>query len=420
MQALSIEGGASLRGEIGIDGAKNAALPACCAALLTDEPVILHRVPQLRDVSTILYMLSALGKRVVRHDDNVSIASSGALSHQANAYSVKQMRASFLVLGPLAARLGRASVPLPGGCVIGTRPVDLHLDGLQTMGARIKERPGLVEVEVDRFRGAHITLPFPSVGATEQLLMTACLAKGETQLDNAAIEPEVCDLVRMLCAMGAEIEQVGRTFRVAGKPTLQGAQHALLPDRLEAGTILLAAVITKGDVRVSPVIPQDLETLTSLLEQTGATVEATADSVRCQMRDRPTGVHVKTLPFPGFPTDLHPPVAALLAIAKGTSTIEETVFERRFAYTEGLSKMGARMLHDGSTLTIQGVPTLRGAVVEAPDLRGGAAQVLAGLAAEGRTTITEPKHIDRGYARIEQKLSSLGATIERRENHSNA
>jgi len=419
MHSFLIDGGVSLRGDIGIDGAKNAALPVCCAALLTDEPVILHRVPQLRDVSTILYMLSSLGKRVVRNDDNVSIASAGSLRSEANAYSVRQMRASFLVLGPLAARLGRASVPLPGGCVIGARPVDLHLDGLRRMGARVDEHPGHVEVSVDRLHGAHIVLPYPSVGATEQLLMTACLAAGETRLENAAVEPEIADLVRLLREMGAEIEHTGRSYRVCGKRSLGGAQHALLPDRLEAGTLLIASAITHGDVRVSPVIPEHLRTIIALLEGIGAVVDIGPDSVRCQGSAGLVGAEVRTSPFPGFPTDLHPPVAALLSIAEGTSTIEETVFERRFAYTDALCKMGARMLHDGSMLSIRGVDVLQGTTVEAPDLRGGAALVLAGLAARGRTTVREVKHIDRGYARLEQKLQSLGATIERRESNSN-
>ncbi|MEE8593836.1 MAG: UDP-N-acetylglucosamine 1-carboxyvinyltransferase, partial [Candidatus Bipolaricaulota bacterium] len=306
-----IEGGEPLSGSVSISGAKNAALPACVASLLTDDPVILHSVPQLRDVSTILYMLGALGKRVVRHDTSVSVAAGVSLVPEASAYSVRQMRASFLVLGPLVARLGKAVVPLPGGCAIGARPVDLHLEGLRALGARVEERSGVVVVTADRLIGGTIHFPFPSVGATEQVTMAACLAEGDTAIHNAAIEPEVIDLIELLGKMGAGISVTGRTIRVTGKRSLGGAEHTLIPDRMEAGTILLASAITKGHVSVSPVRPQHLDAFLNALRATGVELEMGETSITATGITRPTAIKLDTAPYPGFPTDLHPPLAAL-------------------------------------------------------------------------------------------------------------
>jgi len=415
MNALTIDGGVPLSGTFFIGGAKNAALPACVASLLTDDPVTLHAVPQLRDVSTILYTLGALGKRVVRHDDNVSIASGERLISEANAYSVRQMRASFLVLGPLVARLGKAVVPLPGGCAIGARPVDLHLDGLRALGARVEERGGVVVVTAARLRGATIDLPFPSVGATEQLVMAASLADGVTALRNAAVEPEVGDLIELLRTMGAHIEVHGRDVRVEGRRSLSGSEHVLIPDRMEAGTFLMAGAITGGHVRVAPVRPGQMCQVLDTLEAVGCRIVREEDAIEMDAREPLRGVHVETAPYPGFPTDLHPQLAALLCRADGTSTIRETVFERRFAYTAGLSRMGASMVQDGPTLRIEGGRTLRGERVEAPDIRGGAALVLAGLAAQGRTVVTGLDHIDRGHDDLAGKLAKAGARIERRD-----
>jgi len=410
-----IEGGEPLSGSVSISGAKNAALPACIASLLTEDSVILHSVPQLRDVSTILYTLGALGKRVVRHEASVSIATGGTLVAEANAYSVSQMRASFLVLGPLVARLGKAVVPLPGGCAIGARPVDLHLEGLRTLGARVEERDGVVVVSADRLTGGTIHLPVPSVGATEQITMAACLAEGETVIHNAATEPEVIDLIDLLAKMGADISITDRTIRVTGRRSLGGAEHTLIPDRMEAGTILLAGAITRGRVSVSPVRPEHLDAFLNSLRATGLDLEIDGLTVTVRCSARPEAIKLETAPYPGFPTDLHPPFAAFLAIANGTSCIREAVFERRFAYTAALSRMGARIVQDGTTLSIQGVDGLNGQQVEAPDIRGGAALVLAGLAARGRTVITGLDHIDRGHANLETKLRAIGARIERRE-----
>ncbi|MBU1049826.1 UDP-N-acetylglucosamine 1-carboxyvinyltransferase [Candidatus Bipolaricaulota bacterium] len=415
MKALLIDGGEPLRGTVSISGAKNAALPACVAALLTEDPVVLHAVPQLRDVSTILYMLGALGKRVVRNDAHVSIAAGGALVSEANAYSVGQMRASFLVLGPLVARLGKAVVPLPGGCAIGARPVDLHLEGLRALGAQVEERIGSVLVTAKQLTGTSIHLPFPSVGATEQIIMTASLAAGETSIHNASIEPEVIDLIDLLEKMGAVISVSNRTIDIVGQRSLHGAEHTLIPDRMEAGTMLLAGAITQGSVSVSPMPAVHLEAFLDALRATGCEVEVDGTTITGRSLGRARATSIATAPYPGFPTDLHPPMAAYLATANGRSSIQESVFEQRFAYTRALSKMGTRMIQDGSSLMIEGVPTLSGRSVEAPDIRGGAALILAGLAAQGRTTITGLDHVDRGHEHLEAKLRSLGARIERRE-----
>ena len=415
MESLRIEGGPPLEGSVEIDGAKNAALPACVASLLTDDPIVLHRVPCLRDVSTILYTLGSLGKCVVRSDESVSIRGSGELSIEANAYSVRQMRASFLVLGPLVARRGRAIVPLPGGCAIGRRPVDLHLRGLEALGARVIEQGGVVTVEADRLRGARIALPFPSVGATEQILLTACLADGETRIDNAAIEPEIVDLVGLLRRMGAEIELDGRTMHIVGRSRLAGAEHTLIPDRMEAGTFLIAGAITGGRVDVGPVKIAHLRPILDVLEQAGATLTETVVGLTVTAADRWRPVSATTGPHPGFPTDLHPPLVALLSLVPGSSCVRETVFEERFAYVRSLCAMGARIDKRDSELRIDGVPALRGAEVEAPDIRAGAALILAGLAAQGLTTVSHMNHVDRGYHRIEEKLTRIGATIERIE-----
>ena len=411
---LLIDGGHRLFGGVAVEGAKNAALPACVAALLTDEPLSLRRIPQLRDVSTILFTLADLGKRVVRHGASVVLSSDRPLAAEANAYSVRQMRASFLVLGPLVARLGRAAVPLPGGCAIGARSVGLHLDGLRALGGRVSERGNVVLVEADRLRGASIELPFPSVGATEQILMTAALAVGETELHNGAIEPEVLDLVGLLEAMGATIEREDRTYRIAGRNELHGADYAVIPDRMEAGTYLLAGAITGGDVAVDGIDAEPLRPALDALEALGVSTRSDGSRVAAAGGgSRP--IHVETAPHPGFPTDLHPPLAALLAVVPGTSVIAETIFERRHTYVDGLRRMGAQIAVEGSRVVITGVERLSGASVVAPDIRAGAALVLAGLAARGETWVSGLETIDRGYAGLETKLAQLGAAIERRE-----
>jgi len=413
MEYLSIKGGRRLTGSINVEGAKNAALPACVATLLTDEPVILHRIPQLRDVSTILATITSLGKRVTREGDRVEITHGGALKAEAEARYVKQMRASFLVLGPLLARLGHAVVPLPGGCTIGPRPIDLHVQGLKRLGATIEERVDSVVVSAEQLSGARIDLPYPSVGATEQLVMAATLAKGETWIENPAKEPEVADLIDLLRKMGAQIEVTPTAIRVVGTDSIHGAEHTVIPDRLEAGTYLLAAAITGGEVEVRGVVPKHLRPLLAVLKEAGMMCFEGNDTIVLANTERPHPVRVSTTPHPGFPTDLQPPLVAMLSLARGKSVIEEMVFERRFGYIPSLKRMGAQIVLTDRTATITGVSTLWGAEVDAPDIRAGAALVLAGLAAQGCTTISQLEQIDRGYAKIEVKLSLLGAQIER-------
>ena len=414
MDVLSVEGGRRLAGRVHVEGAKNAGLPACVASLLVDESVVIHRVPQLRDVSTILFTLGALGKRVVRNGGSLVISEDGPLAAEASAYSVRKMRASFLVLGPLVGRLGRAVVPLPGGCSIGARPVDLHLLGLRALGAHVEETGSAVTVSAERLRGARVEFSFPSVGATEQLLMTGTLASGVTEIVNAAVEPEVLDLVELLRAMGAEIEVDGRTIRVA-EARLHGAEHSLIPDRIEAGTLLLAGVVTRGAVTVIDVRPDHLEPFLAALRAMGVDIAIDGGDVTASAAGGTRGLDIRTAPHPGFPTDLHPQTAAALACAAGTSQIVETVFEGRYTYVDGMRAMGAQISTDGRTATITGVGTLHGAAVEAPDIRAGAALVLCALAARGTSTLSGLDQIERGYDKLAEKLQSLGASVERRE-----
>ena len=413
MEHFLIRGGRPLSGTIHISGAKNAALPACVASLLTDEQLIIDHVPHLRDVSTILSTISSLGKRVVRDERSVSIAGGEDLRCQPQALFVERMRASFLVLGPLVARLGRAVVPLPGGCEIGARPVDLHLRGLQALGAQVSEEKNTVVVVAERLHGAVIKLPFPSVGATEQIMMSASLAIGETTIENAAWEPEVVDLADLLNDMGGEVEYRNGLLHVQGRSVLRGTRHAVIPDRMEAGTYLISSAITGGDVTVQGVVPEHLSSLLSVLSDMGCSIEQTDDAIRLSLDGRPHPVDVVTAPYPGFPTDLQSPLVALLATADGRSTVEERIFENRFAYTHDLQAMGAMIKVSGRVATITGVETLHPARATAPDIRAGAALVLAALAANGESTIYNLAQIDRGYEKMEKKLSSVGAQIER-------
>ena len=413
MSYLSIEGGRQLTGTITAEGAKNAALPACASSLLTDEPVILKHVPHLRDVSTILAIVSSLGKHAIHVGDTVVITSGQTMNAEADAYYVEQMRASFLVLGPLLARLGHAIVPLPGGCTIGPRPIDMHLEGIRQLGATIETYPDRVCVTAERLTGARISLPYPSVGATEQLLMAASLARGETEIRNPAREPEITDLIDLLRKMGAQIEVETDRLRVAGVAHLHGANHTIIPDRMEIGTYLLAAAITGGSVKVEEVVLEHLNPLFTALQDAGISVSGRGKSVVVHSEGRSRPLQIKTSPHPGFPTDLHPPLAAMLSLAEGKSRLSEGVFKQRFTYAPGLNAMGAKIHIDGATARINGVRRLHGARVEAPDIRAGAALVLAGLAAEGVTTVHHLQPIDRGYTEMECKLHSLGATIER-------
>jgi len=412
---LLIEGGRSLSGTVQVEGAKNAVLPACAASLLTDEPVVIRRVPPLRDVRTILAVIEELGKEVHYADGTISILSTGSLRPRASREHVERMRASFLVLGPLLARLGRAEVPLPGGCTIGPRPVDYHLLGLQALGARVREEEDAVILSTGRLRGARIRLPYPSVGATEQLLMAASLAEGETLIENPSREPEVLDLVELMRKMGARIEEDEEMLAVEGVNGLHGAEHAVIPDRLEAGTYLIAGAITGGRVTTVGVRPVHLASLAAVLEEAGARVESSGDAITVAGEGMPQPVEVETAPFPGFPTDLQPPLVALLSLADGESTVRDPVFPERFGYVGELERMGARISVSAGTAQIIGVDGLHGAALTAPDIRAGAALVLAALAARGESRIDGLGQLDRGYAALESKLKGLGAEIERRE-----
>ncbi len=375
--------------------------------------MVIDHVPRLRDVTTILSMISSLGKTIEGEKERVRIIGTGELSGEAKSEYVEQMRASFLVLGPLVARLGRAVVPLPGGCKIGTRPVDIHLLGLQELGAKVVEGKGAVTVTARKLRGAKISLPFPSVGATEQILMTSSLAVGETMIENLAWEPEVMDLVTLLRKMGSEIEYRNGSLYVQGRSSLHGAHHAVIPDRMEAGTYLIAAAITRGTIEVRPVIPDNLRSLLSILSQTGCLIEETSDAVKLTMNRRPSSVSLVTAPYPGFPTDLQPPIVVLLALAEGTSVVEERVFENRFGYISALGEMGAKIQVEKHRAVIEGVSALHGTRATACDIRAGAALVLAALTASGVSGIDNLVQIDRGYEKMAEKLSKVGANIER-------
>ncbi|MEX1204862.1 MAG: UDP-N-acetylglucosamine 1-carboxyvinyltransferase [Dongiaceae bacterium] len=424
MDKIRIRGGNRLRGEIPISGAKNAALPLMAAALLTDQAVRLGNVPRLADIATMSSLLGQLGV-AVRFDESSAGDSAGRtveltaadITETTAPYDlVRKMRASVVVLGPLLARCGRARVSLPGGCAIGTRPVDLHLRGLAQLGAEIELREGYIEARAPRgLTGAEIVFPLVSVGATENLLMAACLAKGETTLVNAAREPEVSDLARCLRAMGADIEGIGTdTLRIRGADRLHGATHAILPDRIETGTYAMAAAITDGDIELLGTRLDLIGAVAETLGRAGVSLEPTARGVRATRLDGTlVGVDVMTEPFPGFPTDLQAQIMALMTLAHGAAMITETIFENRFMHVPELTRMGADINVHGASAMVRGVPRLIGAPVMATDLRASVSLVLAGLAAEGDTVLSRVYHLDRGYERLVDKLAACGAEIER-------
>ena len=412
---LVIEGGAPLRGEVAVSAAKNAALPDLCAALLTAQPVVLENVPALADVATTRSLLERLGGAVSTDaDGSTRVEVAAVTSNEAPYELVSSMRASVLVLGPLLARTGVAKVALPGGCAIGVRPIDQHLKGFQKLGAEVFIRNGYVEARASRLKGARIATDLVTVTGTENLMMAAALAEGTTVIENAAREPEVADLARLLCAMGARIEGAGtERIEIEGVPELGGARHRVIPDRIEAGTLLVGAAITGGDVTITGAEPRHLSAVLSKLEECGAAVAVTGDRIRCQGPPRPRAADVITSPFPGFPTDMQAQFMAMLGLADGTSTVSETIFENRFMHAAELCRMGARIETDGSAAVIRGQRYYHGAPVMATDLRASASLVLAGLAARGRTEVSRVYHLDRGYERLEMKLRLLGAAIER-------
>ena len=425
MDRIQVRGGNRLTGEIRISGAKNAALPLMVASLLTDEPLTLASVPHLTDISQLAEILGGLGVDIMLDGNSQTEAEIGRVLklHAANIKSteapyelVRKMRASFLVIGPLVARCGKAKVSLPGGCAIGTRPVDLHIKGLEAMGTVIEISEGYVIADAPKgLHGAHINFPFVSVGATENLLMAATLAKGTTVLENAACEPEITDLAHCLIAMGAKIDGVGtRTLRIEGVDRLHGARHTVLPDRIEAGTYVMTVAAAGGDVELIGARADLISAVIPLLKDAGVGILPTSRGLRVTRNGAHySGVDVTTEPYPGFPTDLQAQLMALMCTANGTSRITETIFENRFMHAPELLRMGADITIDHQTAIVRGVPRLRGAPVMATDLRASVSLIIAGLAAEGETVVNRVYHLDRGFERIEEKLSAVGADIRR-------
>jgi len=412
---LEIDGGVALKGAVTVSAAKNAALPALAAGLLTGDPVVLANVPDLQDVRTMIRLLETLGATVDRGGPRVSVRA-GRLTKDEAAYElVSTMRASVLVLGPLVARHGSARVALPGGCAIGVRPIDQHLKGLTKLGADLAIENGYVVARARRLRGALIATDMVTVTGTENLMMAAALAEGTTIIENAAREPEVTDLAALLVSMGARISGAGTSrIEIEGVSTLGGANHRIVPDRIEAGTLIVAGAITGGDVTVKELVPDHLSAVLAKLEECGVTIDTGPSWVRVRGPERPHAADVTTSPFPGFPTDMQAQVMTLLGLAEGQSRVTETIFENRFMHAAELVRLGAAIETEGSTAIIRGVPFYQGAPVMASDLRASAALVLAGLAARGRTQIARVYHLDRGYERMEVKLAGLGARIERR------
>ena len=415
MNKLLISGGRPLEGEVRVSGAKNAALPIMCAALLSSEPLVLSNVPKLMDVVTMAKLLAQMGVEIERDVNGRTSLRAETIGNPVAPYElVRTMRASILVLGPLLARCGRAKVSLPGGCAIGQRPVDQHLKGLSAMGVALSVEHGYIHAEAVRLTGARIVMDLVTVTGTENLMMAATLAEGATMLENAAREPEVVDLANCLIAMGARIEGAGTdSIRIEGVGRLGGARYSVMPDRIETGTYLAAAAASGGKIRLTGASPQTLDATLGKLREAGARIQCTGDTIELEMVGRPAAVSLRTAPYPGFATDMQAQFMALDAIARGTSVITENIFENRFMHALELQRLGADMSIQGSTAVIKGVERLQGATVMATDLRASASLVIAALAAEGETLIDRIYHLDRGYESLEQKLSGLGARVER-------
>lgn len=416
MEKIIVRGGKRLNGTVRVEGAKNAVLPIIAAALLaSDGKNVLSEVPVLSDVYTINEVLRHLNAEVVFENNQVTIDSSKELNIEAPFEYVRKMRASVQVMGPLLARNGRARIALPGGCAIGSRPIDQHLKGFEAMGAKVQVGNGFVEAYVEgELKGAKIYLDFPSVGATENIMSAATLAKGTTILENAAKEPEIVDLANFLNAMGAKVRGAGTgTIRIEGVDKLYGANHSIIPDRIEAGTFMVAAAITGGDILIENAVPEHLRSITAKMEEMGVKIIEENEGVRVIGPDKLKAVDIKTMPHPGFPTDMQSQMMALLLQADGTSMITETVFENRFMHVEEFRRMNADIKIEGRSFIMNGPNSLQGAEVAATDLRAAAALILAGLVSEGYTRVTELKHLDRGYVNFHKKLAALGATIER-------
>jgi UDP-N-acetylglucosamine 1-carboxyvinyltransferase len=415
MEKLIITGGGPLHGEVKIAGAKNAALPVIAASLLSAEPLEISNVPGVRDISTALELLELLGCKVERQDTELTIDSAAIHSVRAPYEFVKTMRGSILLLGPLLARFGEADVSLPGGCAIGSRPVNEHIAGLEAMGAEVHIEAGYIKAKAQRLKGTHFAFDIPSVTATENLMMAASLAEGTTVLENAAMEPEIADLATLLTGMGAKIAGAGSSvITIEGRRELHGSSHRVPPDRIETGTFLVAAAATRGDVRVVNTNPAFLQHVLSKLEATGVKLSWGEDWIHLDAEGkRCRSVSISTAPYPAFPTDMQAQFVALNAVAEGTATVVENIFENRFMHVAELQRMGADIELQGHTAIVRGRERLQGAPLMATDLRASASLVIAALAADGETSIDRVYHLDRGYANIDQKLASLGASIRR-------
>ena len=415
MEQYVIKGGNPLVGEVEIGGAKNAALAILAAAIMTDETVLVENIPDVRDTNVLLQAIEGIGARVDRKDRHtVEINGSAIDALNVDNEYIRKIRASYYLLGALLGKYKKAEVPLPGGCNIGSRPIDQHLKGFRALGADVKIEHGFVIAEAQNLHGSHIYLDVVSVGATINIMMAASLAAGNTILENAAKEPHVVDVANFLNSMGANIKGAGTdVIRIQGVPKLHQTEYSIIPDQIEAGTFMFAAAATQGDVMVKNVIPKHLEATTAKLIEIGCEVEEFDDAVRVVSSKGLHHTHVKTLPYPGFPTDMQPQIAVALALSEGTSIVTESIFENRFKYVDELSRMGANIKVEGNTAIINGVSKYTGAHVSAPDLRAGAALVIAGLAAEGITIVDDIEYIERGYESFEEKLSSLGAMMEK-------
>jgi len=420
LEKFLVENSPPLQGVVRISGSKNSVLPILAASLLMENPCVIKEVPDLRDVDIMDQLLRYMGAHVSRDKESgiFSVQSDSFLLQEAPYELVSQMRASFLIIGPLLARIGRARVPLPGGCNLGARPIDLHLKGFQAMGANIDIDHGYVIAKADKLQGCNIYLDFPSVGATENIMTAAVTAVGQTVIENCAVEPEIVDLANFLNRCGGDIKGAGTdTIKINGVARLKSGEisHAVIPDRIEAGTFMVGAAVTKGNIILENVLADHLRPVIAKLKEAKITVEEREDGLHvvADKEERPAGIDVKTLPYPGFPTDMQAQFMALLTQAKGTSVVTETVFESRFTHVGELKRMGADIKIESRSAVIEGVDHLMGAQVKATDLRAGAALVLSALKAQGQTEIGEIEHIDRGYERIEEKLQKLGANIKR-------
>ena len=419
MDKILINGGNRLNGRIRLNGSKNASLPILVASLLTDQRCVIENVPRLNDVDTILDVVKLLGKRVVFKGHRVEISKRKNLGIEAPYSLIKRMRASILVMGPLLARMGKVRVSLPGGCAIGLRPIDIHLKGFRKMGGEIKISRGYIDVRCDRLKGVDIYLDYPSVGATENLMMAAVLAEGKTTIENAACEPEIVDLANFLKKMGGEIKGAGSSkIIIRGKGSLRGCRHRVIPDRIEAGTFMVACAICRGRLKIIDCIPQHIEALINKLSEAGVKIKVEDSSLVIERkRKRPKPVDIETSPYPGFPTDMQAQWMVFMSIADGTSVITESVFEKRFLHIPELERLGCEIRVKGSSAIVIGRRELSGAPITATDLRASAALILAGLSAKGKTEVFGLNHLDRGYEAFESKLRRLGANIKRVRAH---